>query len=151
MRSGKGIGSCAASPTRRKAAPQERSAANRRGEGDAQRRLARWAGSEGECVAGLKTLVNFSSQTIFSCSIRIGHLEIVSFPWTLARSSRPCHAHANSIACFSKKKNQLHAGLTNATIFFRNSPEDDLKTVILLFIISIFQTIIKKTDKVLKD
>jgi hypothetical protein len=104
MRSGKGIGSCAASPTRRKAAPQERSAANRRGEGDAQRRLARWAGSEGECVAGLKTLVNFSSQTIFSCSIRIGHLEIVSFPWTLARSSRPCHAHANSIACFSKKK-----------------------------------------------
>jgi hypothetical protein len=35
----KGIGSCAASLTRRMAALQERSAANWRGEGDAQRRL----------------------------------------------------------------------------------------------------------------
>jgi hypothetical protein len=57
MRSDKGIGSCAASLTRRMAALQERSAANWRGEGDAQRRLARRAGSEGECVARLKTLV----------------------------------------------------------------------------------------------
>jgi hypothetical protein len=39
MRSDKGIGSCAASLTRRMAALQERSAANWRGEGDAQRRL----------------------------------------------------------------------------------------------------------------